>query len=243
MPLDYLKIAMVQGCTELGFSDHCPYPADGYETWSFSRMDTDELPVYVQAVRDAQAHSPFPVRLGFECEWSPHHESWFREVLLGEYKAEYLVFGPHWLMEGHTTHYAPEISGKAAIRRYFDFTIAGIRSGLFSFIAHPDLIMAGGMEWNPELKAGFSDLIDAAKAFGLPLEINGYGMVKTRVQTKTALRLQYPVDNFWQLAVKKNAPVICNSDAHNPNYVMQGVVNTRRYAVQFGMTPIDTIFC
>jgi histidinol-phosphatase (PHP family) len=248
-PRDYFKIAATQGCDALGFSDHCPYPQDGYDTWDFSRMECAELPYYVQDVRELAQESPFPIYLGFECEWEPRYESWFRDVLVGEHGADFLVYGAHWLREGREALYAPELRSVAEIRRYFTSVIAGIQSGLFAFLAHPDLIMANGMAWNKELEAGFTDVIDAAKSYNMPIEINGYGMIKERIRsyppcarTKTGERLQYPVDEFWQLAVKRNAIVICNSDAHSPDYVMQGVINAREYAVQFGITPIDNIF-
>jgi histidinol-phosphatase (PHP family) len=205
-------------------------------------MDVTELDDYVHEIRKEAKRATMPVYMGFECEWAPRYKSWYRDVLLGEYGADYLVFGSHWLLENNTTKYVVTLTGKAEIRRYFDSTIQGMQSGLFAFLAHPDLLMAGGMEWNSELEAGFSYLIDAANDCNMPIEINGYGLIKTRVQTKNGRRFQYPVDEFWQLAAKKNATVICNSDAHDPDYVMQGVVNTLEYAGLFGIIPIESIF-
>jgi histidinol-phosphatase (PHP family) len=205
-------------------------------------MAPEELPHYCWDVRAEAKKSSIPIHLGFECEWAPRYESWYRDELLGEQGADYLVFGSHWLLEGKTTLYAAELRSREEIRRYFDFTIQGIQSGLYAFLAHPDLIMAGGMEWNNELAAGFSAIIDAANDCRMPIEINGYGMIKARVSGEWGKRFQYPVDEFWRLAAEKNATVICNSDAHSPDFVMQGVEKTREYAAKFGITPIDTIF-
>jgi histidinol-phosphatase (PHP family) len=121
------------------------------------------------------------------------------------------------------------------LRAYFRQTIEGIESGLFSFLAHPELVLADGMEWNGELKALFSDLIDAAIAQNMPLEINGYGIIKKRVPCPGGSRYPYPVDEFWELAAQKGARIICNSDAHTPDYVIQGVLNAQKYAARLGL--------
>jgi hypothetical protein len=41
------------------------------------------------------------------------------------------------------------------------------------------------------------------------------------------------VDAFWELAAQKGATAICNSDAHEPEYVIRGVLNARAYAARF----------
>ncbi|WP_062428844.1 histidinol-phosphatase [Treponema endosymbiont of Eucomonympha sp.] len=240
-PKDYIERAARDGCTELGISDHCPYPRDGTETWSSSRMEPEELPLYVQDVRAAAKNAPFPVRLGFECEWAPRYASWYRDVLLGECRADYLVFGAHWLFEAEGVAYAPDLTDKPAIRRYFAQTIQGLESGLFRFLAHPDLLMGGGLDWDAELAAGFSALIDAARSLHIPLEINGYGLAKPKIGGAKG-RYQYPVDEFWELVAEKGAEVICSSDAHSPDCVIRGALDAAAYAARFGLSPVETIF-
>ena len=47
-PMDYAEQALRDGCTALGFSDHCPYPAEFEDTWPHVRMSVEETPLYVQ---------------------------------------------------------------------------------------------------------------------------------------------------------------------------------------------------
>ncbi|GMO66508.1 MAG: PHP domain-containing protein [Treponemataceae bacterium] len=234
---DYVAEAAKAGCAELGFSDHCPYPAlYSRNTWPESRMSERELSLYVREVRQAAETAPFPVLLGFECEWGEKYRSWYSDELLAHCKSDYLIFGPHWVVNSiNEIIYAPDIKLGKEIALYFAQTIQGIESGLFAFVAHPDLIMADGREWSRELAAGFSDVIDAAIAHNLPLEVNGYGIVKRQVSDSHGKRYQYPHEKFWELALEKGASVICNSDAHKPDYVMTGAKNAFDYASRFGL--------
>ncbi|MDR3283864.1 MAG: histidinol-phosphatase [Treponema sp.] len=241
-PADYVAQAIRDNADCLGFSDHCPFPHDEIDTWSEIRMSPEEMPSYLEDVRRAAKTAPFPVYAGFECEWSSRYASWYTDVLLGEQGAEYLILGAHWLSRGRKNVYAPRLADADSIRDYFSQTLEGIGSGLFRILAHPELIMADGLGWNRELAAGFADIIDAAMAQNMPLEINGYGLIKPPVQTAQGMRLQYPVDEFWRLAAQKGAKVICNSDAHTPDYVMRGAVNARNYAAKFSLDVVETIF-
>ena len=40
---DYYSVAVSEGCSALGFSDHCPYPNDGVDTWPDIRMTPFKL--------------------------------------------------------------------------------------------------------------------------------------------------------------------------------------------------------
>ncbi|MGP1431118.1 MAG: histidinol-phosphatase [Treponema sp.] len=228
IPRDYVQKAAEVGCGALGFSDHCPYPHD--DMWFYCRMAASELPYYIKLVDDAKQHAPFPVYLGFECEWSPQHRNWFQDELLGHCKADYLVLGSHWVPIHGRPEYIPMVAEKRYLRKYIDFTIEGMRSGLYAFLAHPDLFLSGQMELDAECLACADALIDAANDLGMPLEINGCGLIKPRIRRDYGEDYQYPVGAFWERAAKKNARIICNSDAHQIEQVLEGVRNGIRYA-------------
>ena len=118
VPLDYVREA--KDCAGLGFSDHCPYPHD--DVWNDCRMDASDVPFYLQMVEKAKEEAEFPVFLGFECEWLPRFESWYKDYLLGEVGAEYLVFGSHWLHVDGDLVWAPNLQSKKDIADYVDFT-------------------------------------------------------------------------------------------------------------------------
>ena len=241
-PEDYLKQAIKDGCSALGFSDHCPYPEDTPDYWPNIRMTLEQAPDYTAQVKRLKEEAPFPIYLGFECEWDKRLINWYRDGLKGQLGADYLVLGSHWLTEGDIHTYIPDAKSKDDLIRYTDQTIEGMRSGLFAFLAHPDLCMAHGRKWDSEVAACMKALIDAARDLNMPLEVNGLGMHKPMIPTENgSLRYAYPVDEFWQMAAEAGVPVICNADAHDPKDVIAHAKKARTYAAHFGITPIENI--
>ena len=239
--LDYAKTAQKDGCLELGFSDHCPYPHDEKDNWHYCRMDLTEVPLYKKYVEEAKDAVDFPVYFGFECEWDSDYKSWYEDKLKGEFGAEYLVLGSHWVTEGNEHIYIKNVDSDALLNKYIDQTIEGARSGLYSFLAHPDLFMAGRGDWDSQAEECSKALLYAAKELNLPLEINGYGIIKAPVVTAKETRFQYPVKEFWQLAKEIGNTVICNSDSHSPKYVIENNVKARKFAEELGITVMDKI--
>ena len=238
LPSDYVLQAKKDGCTQLGFSDHCPYPVSDDDYWENIRMKVEEVSFYRAEVQKAASLVDFPVKCGFECEWDEKYASWYKDMLLGEFGADYLVLGLHWLTRGKEHLYAAEFSSRKDFHMYVDQTISGIQSGLFAFYAHPDLFMRSFVDWDDDLACCSAALIDAAVGMKLPLEINGLGMQREVLHTKKGIRYQYPYDEFWQLAAEKNAGVICNSDAHSPSDVIRNALAASEYAEKFGFTPV-----
>lgn len=241
-PKDYVKQAEKDGCSHLGFSDHCPYPKDTMDTWSHVRMDISEAPEYIRKVREVATKASFPVHAGFECEWDKRYESWYKDVLLAELGSDYLVYGPHWIYTDGQFLFTPNIEGNKQIAKYFDTIIEAMNSGLFSCVAHPDLIMGHGRSWSDEIEAGFSAIIDASADCNIPLEVNGLGLSKKKVLSEIGWRYQYPVDKVWELVAKKGLSVICNADAHTPKDVIVNAQKARDYAGEKGLSIIESIF-
>ena len=241
LPEDYIEQALKDGCSALGFSDHCPYPRDERDTWSNIRMKEAEAAQYLHLIRDAAQKAPFPVFAGFECEWHPMYDSWYKDVLLGEFGCDYLVHGPHWVYIDGDFKYAPEIKGTKVIKDYFTNFAGAIHSGIFSLVAHPDLIMAFGREWSNEIEDGFAEIINAAYDCGVPLEVNGLGISREKVKSEGVMRYQYPVDKFWEMAGKKGVKIVCNADAHSPKDVIALAQKARDYAKERGLQYLDTL--
>lgn len=240
---DYTAQAEREGCAQLGFSDHCPFPKDGSDNWQEVRMSKEQAPRYVAAVREAAKTVSFPIYCGFECEWDSVYEHWYRDFLLGELHADYLVLGQHWVLDGADRRYIPECCTGTFLHHWTDATIEAMNTGLFAFVAHPDLLMAYGALWSEDICACCTAIIDAAIECGLPLEINGYGIIKSPVRTRNGgTRYPYPYSAFWELASERGAKAICNSDAHSPIAVLANAEKAKKYATQFNIAPIDSIF-
>ena len=61
-PVDYVNQAMKEGCSALGFSDHCPYPEDFFDCWPEIRMTTKEASGYSEWIKEAKKNAAFPIR-------------------------------------------------------------------------------------------------------------------------------------------------------------------------------------
>jgi histidinol-phosphatase (PHP family) len=231
--------AAADGCRALGISDHCPYPDNA--TWRGSRMAVEDVPSYVSMVRAAKESAPFPVFWGFECEWFPSFEGWYRDFLRAEVGAEYLVYGSHWINDNGDFWYIPELAEKRILRRYVDLTVEGLRTGLYDFFAHPDLFLAGFTRLDADVRAACRDIIDASVAVGLPLEVNGYGLVKEPVMGDHGPRAPYPVREFWEMAADSGAVIICNSDAHRVEDVIAGARAANEFITGLGITPVEAV--
>lgn len=239
-PVDYFEQAMSDGCSALGFSDHCPYPDGDVDfLWPHVRMLTSEISDYMRDVRELRKKSDFPIFVGFECEWDKNFEWWYREKLLGEYGADYLVLGPHWVTKGREHIPAVNIDDSGDLHKYIDQMIEAMNSGLYAFVAHPDLFMSKREVWDDDIFACFDAIIDAAEDLQLPLEVNGLGLMRKPKHTQAGERYQYPHDEFWERVAGRNVQVICNADAHDPKYVISSAKNARNYAARYDLNIID----
>lgn len=209
-------------------------------------MGMDELPGYLQAVRDARAAEEarpgggLGILLGLECEWAPELDTYLREDLLAERGVGYLVSGTHSYLQGGAWEDTVAITTARGLVAYARHLERSLASGLFSYVAHPDLYCMGYLGWDDSARACARDVLAAAQACGLPVEINGYGMRKPRVPGPAGPRWPYPREEFWDLAAELDLGVILNSDAHRPVDVAAGLAEGRAIAEARGLRIVDS---
>jgi histidinol-phosphatase (PHP family) len=231
---EYCVEAARRGLRTLGFSDHAPLP-DG--RWASVRMGMAELEGYCQAVDKARQDFPGLLILkGLECEYVPEFVGLYRDLFLGAHAMDYLVGGAHWYPHrgAWTALYGASMDG-AMLRSYVDYMIASMQSGLFDFIAHPDLFGVCYAAWDAEAEACSRALLTAAAELGMPLEINGYGLRKPMVESAAGLRHKYPWLPFWELAAECGVGAVLSSDAHEPENVATGLLETAEIARRCGL--------
>ena len=205
---DYVETAIARGLRELGFSDHVPMPfADGHES-SF-RIPRRLLEDYVNSVLTLREEykGDITIRLGFEAEYYPDlFEAMLEE--LKPYPVDYLLLAQHF-NDSRETVYNPRMQlSRTDLKRYVDGVVAGMETGRFSCVAHPDLFWFVGPE--KVYRREMARLCERAKDLDVPLEINILGLRTGRC---------YPNETFWAVAQETGCRAVLGCDAHDPRDV------------------------
>ncbi len=232
---EYCREAIRQGIRTLGISDHGPFPDGRYPD---SRMDFSELETYCQEIRQAQLKFPeLEIFAGLEVDYMASvPRSFYEDTYLGRFRFDYLIVGTHFI---EPEEELSTLTPAKVLRRYMESTVRSIESGLFRFVAHPDIITRATQRWTPEIERMYTELIDASKAHDIPLEINAYGMRKPPFQALDGARPQYPWRPFWELAAARGVRAVVNSDAHTPEDVWGNTDQAIAFGAAFGLRPVN----
>ena len=210
---EYVEEAKNLGLDILGFSEHCPYPDDGYSIDN-GRMWFSSFPIYKDKVEQAKERAPMPVLLGWECDWIRGREGWIGEVAE---ESDYAIFGLHYLEDSFGEVYTPfhkdRWNKKRALKLYGERFLSAAESGLFLFAAHPDLFLNMSDEFGEEEKALSRDIIAIAKENDLVLEVNGSGIKKAK--DRGLPFSLYPRREFWEMAKDAGLYAVISADAHD----------------------------
>lgn len=212
-----MAAAVAGGCLTVGIADHTPFPD---RRWSDVRMDLGQLDRHVAAVAAARAaHPQARVLLGMECEDVPEWRAWFADELVGRCGCTYLIGSCHYIDEyGHWSSSFAGLDEPRRLEAYVQGCIAVIESGIYAFLAHPDLFGLSNELWTRDCAAAARDICTAAAARGLPLELNANGLRKGSPWGRPG----YPWRPFWEVAAAQGVRVVLSSDAHRPEEALHG---------------------
>ena len=208
---EYIEAAIEKGFTTLGFSDHVPMPyPNGFV--SGTRMAVSEISDYTETLcrlRD-EYRKDIRILIGYEAEYMP---AYFEEMLrcIRDYPLDYLIQGQHYVKDEISGFYAGrETYDEEKLKDYVDVTMEGMQTGVFTYLAHPDLISFRGDRalYHAQMKR----LINEAIRLSIPLEVNALGFLTNR---------NYPNDAFFSLAPELGAVFVYGADAHSPDCVLQ----------------------
>ena len=202
---DYVRRAIEAGIKYLGFSDHAPlvFP-DGYEgDW---RVPTSEAEEYVTSIRHLREKykDKLQLNVGFEMEYYPRY---FEQMFDSARKigAEYLILGQHFILNEHPDGIGSvgPTDDERRLSTYVDEVITAMNTGVFTYVAHPDItcFIGDGEVYRLEI----TRLCLASRESGVPLEINLLGIRNKK---------HYPAETFWHIAGEVGAPVTIGFDAH-----------------------------
>lgn len=239
---DYAKAAVESGITVLGISDHTPLPDN---RWIGVRMSMSELDNYCRVIEDEQKiNNNLLILKAMECEYVKDFHSFYKEELLDKRKFDYLIVSAHaFYFDGRgVCCWEEEFGGmnsKKSLKAYAEYIADSIDTGLFTFVAHPDMFGAYYLNWDDEAIACSKYIMQAAAQKKIPLEINAYGLRKQEIWTSQGIRHQYPLKRFWELASLYDISVVINSDAHTPEDIAKKTDEAYSIAEEYNLKIAD----
>jgi len=242
---DYVNEALRQRLDVLGFSDHAPYPDDRYGL----RMDYRELAPHISKLQNLKRslRDKLEIRIGLEIEYDPFWTEYYKS-LLREGGVEYFLLGQHIYIDKQgqpvNVYFIEQERDTSSYIDYANSIKAGMESGLFRAIAHPDLMFINKLPYDENGEKACSIIIQAAKDTGTILEFNANGFRRKKDNFPGGeFRYPYPYKPFWEMAAKQNIPVIVSSDCHEPRILWDTKMKlAHRMAKELHLHVVDHIF-
>ena len=240
---DYIKVAIDNNFKELGFSDHMPVlnellVDEKYKNQMYlgrpikNRMEMEDVQKYIKEVTELKEKysNKIKIFIGFECEYS---EKTAKMVKYLSTITDYLILGMHYFYVGDTlynTYSCRDMTSERVIQ-YANECAKALDTGMFKYMAHPDLFMFNYMRENgrvftKECEMATRIIVESAIKNDVYLELNVH---EVEYSEKEGLSIwRYPRKEFWDIVSEyKKAKVIIGMDAHKP----ENLVNENYYKI------------
>lgn len=209
---DYIEAAIAAGLKEIAITEHVPHK-DNIDS---RRMQWEEFETFNAELDNAIEKYKKQIRVikGFECEYYPEALEQYKRFR-DEYHYEILVLGQHRSTDRKNDNFAPK--GKEALYRYADDVCEALETGMFTFVAHPDLALEGynNGKWDEHAERAMRQIFATCERLNVPVEINANGYRGKR---------RYPDRDALQLSKEYRLTYLINSDAHDPACVYDEAV-------------------
>lgn len=243
---EYIDAAVAARYDLLGFSDHSPWPfPDGFV--SPIRMPIGELENYLASIRVLAREyvGAIEIKVGLECEYFPDYMYWLEARLTDtrfESRADYAIMGHHFDTNEINGAYFGGSADLSKAERYVKQVTAGMHTGLFACVAHPDLFLQRHSVFGREAADLSREICRASRETAVPLEYNLYGLRKQACPEKPIM-LGYPNNPFWRVAAEEGCMTIVGVDAHDPAHLADPELGmlARTYLTNLGVNVIDTL--
>ena len=235
---EYVLAAIEAGFDEIGFADHCPWNFESFV--SGMRMGKQDLPAYCDSIRalGEKYKDRISIKLGLECEYFPKYIPWLREKI-EEHGIDYLILGHHFCVDEPGSIYNGNITEPSQLYTFRDDILEAMETGLFSYVAHPDIFMRGYPQFDGHCRKISEDIIRKSVETGVPLEYNLLGFSHSKLDGKQG----YPYPDFWDMVSEIKPPVTMGIDAHYPGaYLDYGLFESGLDSLHaLGLEPVKEI--
>lgn len=219
----YIEVAIKNRLKTLGFSDHIPLiREDGRE--SSYRVPYNTCQEYYDSLNGLREkyRNQIEIFIGFEMEYYPEYFDVMVETAK-KFKGEYLILGQHFFTAEHKNgkHSLYETTEtKEELSIYVDVILNAMKTGVFTYVAHPDIVNFVGND--EDYISEMTRICLASKELNIPLELNLLGIREDRI---------YPNKLFWKIAGEIGSPVIIGCDAHSAKDVYEKTCITKAFKI------------
>ena len=218
----YVQEAIKIGVTDLGFSDHVFLP--GLRN-PVARGDYSLLPDYKNSVLSLKEKykKDINIYLGFECEYFDEYLDYYKSLLNNE-GFDYLIVGQHFFLnDGELFYFRNDLSPEN-LQRYVHEIEKAMKTGLFLYVAHPDLYITLFSSFDENAEKIARELCRLSKKYDIPFELNLNGMTWSLPATLT-----YPNEDFWRVVGEEGCLVCVGYDSHQPEFFKETKYINRAY--------------
>lgn len=225
---DYIKEAVQKGLSTIAITDHVPQRGD-YDRY---RMKWGEFDQFNCELDDAIYEYSDKIRIikGFECEYYKESLADY-EMFKNEYGYEIFVLGQHTIGDNKEYDSFFEKDEKLLLM-YANDVAEAVSTGIFTFLAHPDLALNGytGNGFDKYCERAMRIIFEACEKSNVPVEINANGLRKGLV---------YPSKEAFTISKDYKLRYLVNSDCHEPQFLADEYVEKAyNFAEKLGIKPM-----
>ena len=249
---DYVLSAIKNKYVELGMSDHAPIYKNAFndDDWNrlycYENMTLETFDKYLKDIEYCQnKYKEIHILKALESEYIDEYYDYYKEL---KDKLDYMILGIHFYKYNGKFIDTYNDLDYSNIDGYLDIAIKGMESGLFKYLAHPDLFFIsykdknGNHVFDDKCKEISKSIIECAikNDIYLELNVNGLKFSKDRNNNKS---WKYPLYDFWNIAKDyKDLKVIIGVDCHDP--ILLGSDNIRlveEFKDELGIKVLDKL--
>lgn len=219
---EYVTTAIDNGFKILGFSDHIPFPSRPQKGM---RQNTSDISDYISSINKLKEKfkDKIEIHVGYESEYYSEFNDYYLE--LKSKGIEYFILGQHCFFDKNNQYvFFNDVHNDINnVNKYIDEVIIAMNTNLFSYVAHPDMILNSVDVITDEIMEKMKRIIFESIKLDIPLEIN-CGGIRYKLngnvnQIGEKSNHFYPYDEFFKLVGEYGAKVVIGIDAHSPSHI------------------------